>query len=107
MARLQSSQTNNELQTHLFALLAQTPSLSLATPIQECLKELFKSHPSLRTELDNGVLHLLHNQIPQALSIFSSLVKKDPLYAEAWNKKATCHYLLGDSESPKDFIGEE
>ncbi|OED38715.1 hypothetical protein AB833_18695 [Chromatiales bacterium (ex Bugula neritina AB1)] len=33
-----------------------------------------------------------------ALNLLNNLVKKQPDFAEAWNRRATVHYLLGDYE---------
>ena len=35
-------------------------------------------------------------QYKQSIVFFSRVIKKNPDYAEAWNKRATVYYLLGD-----------
>ena len=40
-----------------------------------------------------------------AIKIFTDLVEVDPTWAEAWNKRATALYLIGDYEgSQKDIV---
>lgn len=34
-----------------------------------------------------------------ALATFDDLVERNPEFAEAWNKRATVHYLLGNDEA--------
>ena len=35
-------------------------------------------------------------QFDQAIGIFSSLIEKAPDFAEAWNKRATIYFMIGD-----------
>ncbi len=35
-------------------------------------------------------------QFDQAIGIFSSLIQKAPDFAEAWNKRATIYFMIGD-----------
>ena len=35
-------------------------------------------------------------QFEQAIGIFSSLIQKAPDFAEAWNKRATIYFMIGD-----------
>ena len=47
---------------------------------------------------------LKNNQLYEAKKIFTKVIKKDPNWAEAWNKRATVLYLLGDfKKSQKDI----
>ena len=40
-----------------------------------------------------------------AIKIFTDLIEVDPTWAEAWNKRATALYLIGDYEgSQKDIV---
>jgi tetratricopeptide (TPR) repeat protein len=42
--------------------------------------------------------------ISESIKIFSKLIELDPNWAEAWNKRATALYLIGDYEgSQKDI----
>jgi len=82
---------------NLLKLLQQVDNLSDAATIEETLKEMFKAHPyqEMRRRLDDGLAHLLRGNKEDALRAFTELVKDEPEYAEAWNKKSTCHYMLG------------
>lgn len=85
---------------NLFALLHASNSMDDAIVVEETIKEIWKAHsdPEMRWRLDDGVADLLHGKKEEALSIFSQLVHDDPQYAEAWNKKSTCHFMLGDMD---------
>ena len=37
--------------------------------------------------------------MPKALEVFSAITTKRPEFAEAWNKRATVHYMSGDYDS--------
>ena len=43
-----------------------------------------------------GSVAMASGQYDQAIGIFSSLIQKEPDFAEAWNKRATVYFLIGD-----------
>lgn len=43
-----------------------------------------------------GILAMSRRAYPEALARFDALVEHAPTFAEAWNKRATVHYLVGD-----------
>lgn len=68
-----------------------------ATTVQDLIREIWKesSNCDLRNQLDTGIADLVEGRNENALDAFSSIVAYDPLYGEAWNKKATVHYMMG------------
>jgi hemimethylated DNA binding protein len=84
---------------NLMALLHIMDTFSEAAAVQELIKEMRKAHPrrDLRRRLETGATDLVSGRSSTALDIFSAIVKEDPTYAEAWNKRATCEYLMGRS----------
>ena len=82
----------------LFCLLNSVGKLEDATTVQDMIKEVFKEFPdsSLRKQLDAGISELIEGKTKQALETFSDIVATEPSYGEAWNKKATVHYMLGE-----------
>ncbi len=46
--------------------------------------------------LNSGVAEMNAGRHPQAIEIFSEVIKRDPEFAEGWNKRATAYYLAGD-----------
>lgn len=43
-----------------------------------------------------GIAAMAANELEAARRIFDRLVERSPGFAEAWNKRATVHYLMGD-----------
>lgn len=75
-------------------------NLEDSTIFQDLIKEIWKesSNYELRQQLDQGILQLMEGRYEKALRTFSSIVESDPLYGEAWNKKATVHYMMGQKD---------
>ena len=44
------------------------------------------------------------NQLFKAIEIFTKVIDKDPGWAEAWNKRATVLYLMGEFEQSQNDI---
>ena len=83
----------------LLELLQELDNLNDTVTIEETLKEMFKAHrcEETRRRLDDGLADLLRGKKEDALQRFSELVQDEPTYAEAHNKKSTCHYMLGQT----------
>lgn len=71
--------------------------LSDASTLQEAIREIRQANPNidLRWKLAAGLDQTLSGKTKEALEIFTSLVEEDPSYIEAWNKRATCEFMLG------------
>jgi tetratricopeptide (TPR) repeat protein len=82
-------------------LLAKAGKLEDAIIVQDMIKEVFKEFPdsSIRKKLDSGITELIEGKTKKALETFSDIVAMEPTYGEAWNKKATVHYMLGEREA--------
>ena len=80
----------------MFQLLHNTECLEDAFVAEEGIKEIWKAHNNqeIKWSLDDGIAHLLRGDKSSALNLYDKIVEKDdPKYVEAWNKKATCHYV--------------
>ena len=53
-----------------------------------------------------GMQMMQTNQLTEAGQIFSRLIDLEPDFAEAWNKRATVRYLVGDHDGSKADIVE-
>lgn len=82
-------------------MLAKAGKLEDAIIVQDMIKEVFKEFPdsSIRKKLDSGITELIEGKTKKALETFSDIVAMEPTYGEAWNKKATVHYMLGEREA--------
>ena len=43
-------------------------------------------------------------QLDGAISIFTEVIRLDPSWAEAWNKRATAYYMVGEFQKSQDDI---
>jgi len=88
----------------LFVLLRSAESLDDASSVQDFLKEIWKASADcdLRYDLHVGISDLLNGNGERSLKTFSDIVAADPTYGEAWNKKATVHYMLGERDESLD-----
>ena len=69
--------------------------------------EIWSTHPTdqfLTTRLAEGSKLVRNKQLVNAVNIFTEVIEKDPTWAEAWNKRATVLYLLGDYQSSQNDI---
>ncbi len=51
---------------------------------------------ALDRTMARGVEHMQAGEHAQAIAVFSSVISSRPDFAEAWNKRATAHYLAGE-----------
>jgi tetratricopeptide (TPR) repeat protein len=69
--------------------------------------KIWSTHPTdetLTSKLSKGTNLMQSNTLSESIEIFSNLIELDPNWAEAWNKRATALYLIGDYEgSQKDI----
>ena len=71
--------------------------------------EIWSTHPTdqfLTKRLAEGSKLVRNKQLVNAVDIFTEVIEKDPTWAEAWNKRATVLYMLGDYQSSQNDIDE-
>ena len=51
---------------------------------------------AIDSQYQRGVKLMEAGQLKEAVSQFSDIIKKQPTFAEAWNKRATLHYMMGE-----------
>ena len=51
---------------------------------------------AIDSQYQRGVQLMEAAQLKEAVSAFSDIIKKQPTFAEAWNKRATLYYMLGE-----------
>ena len=102
---LNANERDNQL-NRLFNKL-KINNLSLVYGTEQKIWEIWSTHPTdekLTLELLKGSNLMQGNTISESIKIFSKLIELDPNWAEAWNKRATALYLIGDYEgSQKDI----
>jgi tetratricopeptide (TPR) repeat protein len=45
-------------------------------------------------------------QLDVAISIFTEVIRLDPSWAEAWNKRATAYYMVGELQKSQEDIDQ-
>tara|TARA_B100000579_G_scaffold378167_1_gene344722 strand:+ start:614 stop:1168 length:555 start_codon:yes stop_codon:yes gene_type:complete len=79
----------------------------LTFEVEQKIWKIWSTHPKkneLTIMLSKGSELVKKNQLYEAISIFSDVIELDPNWAEAWNKRATVLYLLGEfQKSQKDI----
>ena len=80
---------------------------TLVYKTEQKIWELWSTHPTdqfLTQRLAEGSRLVINNKLDEAINIFTEVIKKDPTWAEAWNKRATVFYMLGNYKSSQNDI---
>ena len=82
-------------------------NVSLSFKIEQKIWEIWSTHPNnqkLTKKLAEGSNFVRNKQLSKAINIFTKVIDQDPSWAEAWNKRATVFYMIGDyKNSQKDI----
>ena len=77
--------------------------------IEQKIWKIWSTHPNndeLTSMLSVGSEFVNNNQYPKAVEIFTKVIELDPSWAEAWNKRATVLYMMGEFEKSQKDIDE-
>ena len=91
----------------LFEKLKKTSNPMSARKIEGKIWKLWTTHPSeesLTDLLAKGSEYMAQNQLTSAHNVFSKAIELDPNWAEAWNKRATVLYMLGEFQRSQNDI---
>ena len=102
---------DNEL-NKLFKLLKNSENTK-AIEIENKIWKIWTTHPSedrrgyrLTELLAQGSLLINQRKLNKAYGLFSQIILEDPKWAEAWNKRATVLYMMGNYEQSQNDINE-
>ncbi len=102
---------DNEL-NKLFKLLKNSENTK-AIEIENKIWKIWSTHPSgdrrgyrLTELLAQGSLLINQRKLNKAYGLFSQIILEDPKWAEAWNKRATVLYMMGNYEQSQNDINE-
>ncbi len=95
-----ASAAQQELDTY-FAVLQQVDSPAIIRDTENKIWEIWMSHEDENAErlLIAGIERMNNGQHGPAMLAFDRLIEFFPDYMEAWNKRATLHYLLGNFDA--------
>jgi len=91
----------------LFEKLQRATDLVEAAPTEELIWQIWIEHADsgIASQMRTGIAQMSVNDLPAALATFDRLVATAPDFAEAWNKRATIHYLMGNyAASEADIV---
>lgn len=91
----------------LFTRLQAAGSPAEALPVEELIWQIWFEHedPAIQSQMALGVAQMNRNDLPAALVTFDRLVEAAPEFAEAWNRRATLHYMMGNyAASEADIV---
>ena len=74
---------------------------SISYEVEQKIWKMWSTHPhdnKLTNMLADGSDLVNNQKLNQAIDIFSRVIELDPNWAEAWNKRATVLYLMGEYE---------
>ena len=99
----------NERDTQLDKLFTELKkNISSSSPeIARQIWTLWSTHPTdekLTSILDEGSRLVQDQKLIRAIDIFTDVIKIDPTWAEAWNKRATVFYMVGEFQKSQDDI---
>ena len=85
----------------LFAALRASTDPHEAIKIELQVWGLWLEHPDSQTRdiMRRGIRSMQVGDYQLALAAFNDLVERNPDFAEAWNKRATLYYLMGNDEA--------
>ena len=104
-ATLSANDRDVELDKLFLELKKNIPSLS--SGIAQQIWMLWNTHPTdqkLTSILDEGSRLVQDQQLNRAIDVFTEAIELDPTWAEAWNKRATVFYMVGEFQKSQDDI---
>ena len=87
----------------------KTQNYSAAYKVEQEIWQIWSTHPNdenLTMLLNKGSSLVNESKYNQAIDIFSKAINLDPFWAEAWNKRATVLYMLGEFEKSQNDIDQ-
>ena len=82
---------------------------NLVNETEQKIWKIWSTHPKdqlLTLKLAEGSKLVVNNQLSKAIVIFTEVINKDPSWAEAWNKRATVLYMIGDYQESQNDINK-
>jgi|TARA_Y100000389_G_C17294868_1_gene429963 tetratricopeptide (TPR) repeat protein len=82
-------------------------SETVSYEIEQKIWKIWSTHPNdqkLTKILAKGSYLVRNKQFSKAINIFTEVINLDPNWAEAWNKRATVFYIMGDYKASQSDI---
>tara|TARA_B100000900_G_scaffold183348_1_gene155524 strand:- start:16 stop:570 length:555 start_codon:yes stop_codon:yes gene_type:complete len=105
LSQVEADERKNQLDKLFKELQKDNATLSFET--EQKIWKIWSTHPKkkqLTVMLNKGSELVKNNQLREAVNVFTKVIELDPYWAEAWNKRATVLYLLGEFQKSQDDI---
>ena len=102
-----SSQEN--VLNNLFNQLEKVKNSKSAALIEKKIWSIWNEHPTnnkLTEKLEFGTELMQYGDYNYALRVFNNIIITDPKWSEAWNKRATVHFLMSQFTDSLDDINK-
>ena len=104
---LESKANDREIELNQLFKELKTDNTNISYKVEQKIWEIWSIHPTnkkLTSILAKGSSLVKNNQLNKAIEVFSEVINQDPNWAEAWNKRATVFYMIGEyQKSQKDI----
>ena len=87
--------------------LANAKTLEQAEPIISALWETWMSSHRVENEkvlMEQGVLAMEKGNLEHAEKLFGDLINQNPTFTEAWNKRATIRFMMGQLDASLEDV---
>ena len=104
---LSANERDVELDNLFSELKKNNPTVS--KNIEQKIWSLWSTHPTndkLTSILNEGSRLMQDQNLFRAISVFTEAIEMDPTWAEAWNKRATVYYMIGEFEKSQNDIDQ-
>ena len=101
-----SDQKNEELDELFFRLHETTDMFEAASLSRDIWKNWYQnSNPDIEALMKQGEISMQRADYPDAVQLYTQVIKLDPDFAEGWNRRATVLYLMGEFQlSTNDVV---
>ncbi len=92
---------NNVQLNSLFQRLRATNDFSEAMAIEQTIWAIWRQrgNAEIDAQMSLGIETMNNGALKLSLEAFDGIVRREPEYAEGWNKRATVHYLMGNFDA--------
>ncbi len=105
LSQVLADERKNQLNKLFDELKIGNPILTFE--IEQKIWKIWSTHPKrnkLTLMLSEGSNLVKIDQLNEAVKVFTKVIELDPNWAEAWNKRATVLYLLGEFQKSQNDI---
>ena len=107
LSQLQSFANDRDIRLNQLFNELKINKANVASVVEQEIWKIWSTHPTdkkLTAKLEEGSQFVRDQQFVKAIEIFTEVINFDQNWAEAWNKRATVFYLIGEFKKSQDDI---